>query len=64
VFTEFGVRNTVGQYDGRGVPDCARAWQELAIVDDIFARRPEVWGYQIFAAGHVEGWLDFSPCLE
>lgn len=62
MFTEFGVPNTQGEYDGRGVPNCPRALDELDIVDGIFADAREVAGYHIFAMGSP-GWLDYTPCL-
>lgn len=62
LFTEFGLPNTVGAYDGRGVPDCALARADLVEIDRIFDARPEIIGYQIFGAGNLPPWYDWGQC--
>lgn len=64
VFTELGVPNTKGDYDGRGTPDCPKALRELDIVGNIFKLHQEVVGYTIFAMGLSDEWLDWSKCLQ
>jgi len=62
LFTEFGLRDTNGEYDGRGVADCVSARTELSIIDAKFAAHEEVIGYQIFGYGSLPPWYDWSAC--
>lgn len=63
VFTEFGLPNTRGDYDGRGLADCVRGLGELVTIDRVFGEHPEVAGYTIFGMGALPLWFDWSICL-
>ena len=62
-FTEWGVPNSRGEYDGRGTPDCAAMAAELAIVDPILRDDPGVGGYHGYSVGGGSEWIDITPCL-
>lgn len=62
-FTEWGVPNTAGSYDGRGEPDCAAMEAELAMVDQILRSDAGVGGYHVYSVGGGSEWIDITPCL-
>jgi len=62
-FTEYGLPNTRGEYEGRGEPDCAAIFTEMDAIDMIYRSEPEVRGYHGYSVGHGTEWMDITPCL-
>jgi len=64
VFTEFGVTNTEGKNDGRGVADPVTVAREIADAVREYQKYPEVIGFHVFSVGHSPEWIDVTNAFK